>query len=134
MTNQREILQENNPFSSHTQPDPWVNQFPTISSINGDAFLTITRIISYKQTNPHDPVGILVKGEAGSGKTNMIARIREYCENTSFEVKFSTIRPIINYNTPIQHLFMELSPTYLTPYETRLSLPRFTFSSRLYHE
>ncbi|OQA54383.1 MAG: cell division control protein 6 [Euryarchaeota archaeon ADurb.Bin294] len=105
MTNQREILQENNPFSSHTQPDPWVNQFPTISSINGDAFLTITRIISYKQTNPHDPVGILVKGEAGSGKTNMIARIREYCENTSFEVKFSTIRPIINYNTPIQHLF-----------------------------
>lgn len=105
MKSPKAMLQENNPFSSHTQPDPWVNQFPTISSINGDAFITITRIISYKQTNPHDPVGILVKGEAGSGKTNMIARIREYCENTSFEVKFSMIRPIINYNTPIQHLF-----------------------------
>ncbi|HOJ96758.1 MAG TPA: hypothetical protein PK024_07995 [Methanospirillum sp.] len=105
MKSPRELLRENNPFSSHSQPDPWVNQFPTISSINGDAFITITRIISYKQKNPHDPVGILVKGEAGSGKTNMIARIREYCENTSFEVKFSMIRPIINYNTPIQHLF-----------------------------
>lgn len=105
MKSPREILQENNPFSSNTQPDPWVNQYPTISSINGHAFTTITRKIAYKQKNPHDPVGILVKGEAGTGKTNMIARIREYCESTSFEVKFSTIRPIINYNTPIQHLF-----------------------------
>ncbi|MCA1915884.1 hypothetical protein [Methanospirillum hungatei] len=105
MKNPREILQENNPFSSHAQPDPWVNQFPTISSINGDAFTHITSIIAYKQKHPHDPVGILVNGEAGSGKTNMIARIREYCQSTSFDVKFSTIRPIINYNAPIQHLF-----------------------------
>jgi hypothetical protein len=105
MKTPKEILQENNPFYSNTHPDIWIRQFPNIPSINGDVFSSIIRIIENKQKNPQEPVGILVNGEAGTGKTHMIARIREYCEETSFQIKFSAIRPVINYNTPIRHLF-----------------------------
>lgn len=105
MKSPKEILLENNPFYSNTHPDPWIRQFPNISSINGDVFSAIIRIMQSKQQNPSVPLGILVKGEAGIGKTHMIARIREYCENTSFKIKFSSIRPVIDYNTPLRHLF-----------------------------
>jgi len=105
MKDPKEMMLENNPFYSNTHPDPWLRQFPNISSINGEVFSAIVRIMQNKQQNPSVPIGILVKGEAGIGKTHMIARIREYCEDTSFQIKFSAIRPVIDYNTPLRHLF-----------------------------
>lgn len=98
------ILLENNPFYSSSHPDPWVKEFANISSINGEVFNPIINIIEQSRKKPTEPVGILVKGESGSGKTHMIARIREHCEKTSFETKFATIKPIIDYHTPLQRI------------------------------
>lgn len=99
-----ESLRENNPFYSSSHPDPWVRQFPNITSINGEVFSSIVRIINKKQNQSSNPVGLLIKGESGSGKTHMIARIREYCEKTNFEIKFATIKPIIDYQTPLRRV------------------------------
>lgn len=104
MNSARERLRENNPFYSSSHPDPWVRQFPNITTLNGEVFSTIMRIIRNQKNKPTNPVGILIKGEAGMGKTHMIARIRECCEDNSFDIKFATIKPIIDHQTPLRRV------------------------------
>jgi len=104
MSSACKILKENNPFYSNSHPDPWVPNFPNITSLNGDVFDSIIRIIGHNKTHPHEPIGVLVNGESGSGKTHMIARIREYCEHSGFDVKFAAIKPIIDYQAPLRRV------------------------------
>lgn len=120
-----ESLRENNPFYSSSHPDPWVRQFPNITSINGEVFSSIVRIIQKKQNQASNPVGLLIKGESGSGKTHMIARIREHCEKTNFEIKFATIKPIIDYQTPLRRVLKGIITNLAPLFQINVDIHKF---------
>ncbi|NLV26561.1 MAG: hypothetical protein GXY48_05275 [Methanomicrobiales archaeon] len=88
MSSVQEMLRECNPFFSNNESDPWEMHFPVISSINGETFATIHNILKNCRENPSQNTGITIFGEAGSGKTHMIGRIRKECELNSISAFF----------------------------------------------
>ncbi|MDR2855893.1 MAG: hypothetical protein LBV40_07085 [Methanomicrobiales archaeon] len=81
MLSSHELLKKHNPFISHsiTHAEIWNPHYPDIASIHQDAFNRLISLVQKKQKNPTMAIAILVLGEGGIGKTQLLVRTVKYC-------------------------------------------------------
>lgn len=113
--NIREILRNNNPFSSSSAGNPWDGGYPDgtfinpdVTSINEDVYNGILGLVQSLQENPCEPKAVLVLGETGFGKTHLIGRLRRQGLNGAMPYSFAYIQPLINPNRPFRYLLREV--------------------------
>ncbi len=66
-----------NPFRSAIVADPWQWDVVDVPEIHRDAFELCRRALEYVRTR-HQSTSVLLYGEAGSGKTHLLARLQAY--------------------------------------------------------
>src|SRR5262245_8070228 len=66
-----------NPFRSAIVADPWHWDVVDVAEIHGDAFELCCRALEHVRSN-HLSTSVLFYGEAGSGKTHLLARFQSY--------------------------------------------------------
>ncbi|MBR4196842.1 MAG: hypothetical protein IKQ95_09055 [Synergistaceae bacterium] len=101
-------LRENNPFSSPASPLPWNNMNPDLQNLNRETSDEIEQLIRQKRLNPAVPLGGLVLGEAGSGKTHMLTRILRKLRGNSQLAVFVAVRAFTDPESVTQHLLSEI--------------------------
>ncbi|MBA4394294.1 MAG: hypothetical protein C0407_12155, partial [Desulfobacca sp.] len=69
-----------NPFLGAVVADPWKPAQVDVSEIHAEAFQECCQAISYVQKT-HQSASIIIHGEAGSGKTHLMARLRFFLSN-----------------------------------------------------
>lgn len=78
-----------NPFSSSVTGDPWESgntDSVDVPEIHRDVFETCLRAIAAVRTNQSSS-GVLIHGEAGSGKTHLLKRLRTHCLKTADDLE-----------------------------------------------
>lgn len=101
-------LRENNPFSSPASPLPWDNMTPDLQNLNRETSDEIEQLIRQKRLKPAVPLGGLILGEAGSGKTHMLTRILRKLRNNAQLAVFVAVRAFTDYSSVTQHLLAEI--------------------------
>lgn len=101
-------LRARNPFADNAAANPWSRAFPDVPSINGKAFEEIARLISSKAGEPTQPLGGLILGEAGMGKTHLLRRILDHCRQSDPPALFVFVKPLFDPERPIHHLLQEI--------------------------
>nr|WP_319579499.1 P-loop NTPase fold protein [uncultured Methanospirillum sp.] len=104
----KKILRDNNPFCSNSAPQPWGNNDYDVPSICAGPFDNLFKLVKAKSENPELPIGILIKGENGSGKTHLLARILKKCSDEKVNAFFVSIIPIFASSKPMDHLNREI--------------------------
>ena len=123
----QEHLRKNNPFISHsvTQTEIWNPHYPDIESIHQDAFHVIMQFVQKKQKNPTMAVAILVLGEGGTGKTQLLVRIVRHClKETGWAVSLTNLTPIHDAQ-PMKHLLQNIFTGLYDEFTTRPNSPLF---------
>lgn len=105
-------LRENNPFMSSVSPaSPFDNKNSDLVQLNSNTSEEIEQLILNKRRNPEMPVAGLVLGEAGSGKTHMLARILRRVRDNARPIIFvavKTAKAFTNPETITQDLWSEI--------------------------
>ena len=101
-------LRENNPFSSTSSPLPWNNMNPDLQNLNRETSDEIEQLIRQKRMRPDVPLGGLILGEAGSGKTHMLTRILRKLRGNSQLAVFAAVRAFTDPGSVTQHLLSEI--------------------------
>lgn len=66
-----------NPFRSSIVSDPWKSLEADVPTIHQKAFIRCCEAIARMRAK-HETTGVLVHGEAGSGKTHLLARLHAH--------------------------------------------------------
>ena len=103
-----EQLRENNPFASLASPLPFENTNPDLQQLNRETSDQIEQLLRQKRREPGVPLSGLILGEAGSGKTHMLARILRRLRNNASSAIFVAVRAFRNPDTVTQHLLAEM--------------------------
>ena len=101
-------LRENNPFSSTSSPLPWNNMNPDLQNLNRETSDEIEQLIRQKRLKPDVPLGGLILGEAGSGKTHMLTRILRKLRSNAQLAVFVAVRAFTDPGSVTQHLLSEI--------------------------
>lgn len=101
-------LRENNPFSSPASPLPWNNNNPDLQNLNRETSDEIEQLVRKKRLEPAVPLGGLILGEAGSGKTHMLTRILRRLRNNAQLAVFVTVKAFTAPGTVTHHLLSEI--------------------------
>ena len=101
-------LRENNPFSSPASPLPWNNMNPDLQNLNRETSDEIEQLIRQKRLKPAVPLGGLILGEAGSGKTHMLTRILRKLRGNAQLAVFVAVRAFTDPDSVTQHLLSEI--------------------------
>lgn len=101
-------LRENNPFSSPASPLPWNNMNPDLQNLNRETSDEIEQLIRQKRLKPAVPLGGLILGEAGSGKTHMLTRILRRLRSNAQLAVFVAVRAFTDPDSVTQHLLSEI--------------------------
>ena len=109
-------LRENNPFSSHASPLPWVNTNPDLQNLNRETSDRIEQLIRKKRLEPGVPLAGLILGEAGSGKTHMLTRILRKLRNNAQLAVFAAIKAFHNPESVTQNIFSEILNSLKLPH------------------
>ena len=106
-----EELKEHNPFFSAISPSPFENKNSDLENLNRGTSEEIYHLLKYKRFQPETPIAGLVIGEAGAGKTHMLARIlrrlRKYSNPIVF-VSVKSAKALTNPETVTQGLWAEI--------------------------
>ena len=95
MPDNNEIIEElrnNNPFASLASPLPFENTNPDLQQLNRETSDEIEQLLRQKRREPNVPLAGLILGEAGSGKTHMLARILRRMRNNASAAIFVAVR------------------------------------------
>lgn len=103
-----EKLRKNNPFSSNASPLPWDNMNPDLQDLNHETSDEIAQLIRQKRLNPTVPLGGLILGEAGSGKTHMLTRILRRLRSKAQFAVFVAVRAFTDPDCAAQHVLSEV--------------------------
>lgn len=103
-----EQLRENNPFASLASPLPFENTNPDIQQLNRETSDTIEQLLRQKRRAPSVPLAGLILGEAGSGKTHMLARILRKLRNNASTAIFVAVRTFRDPDSVTQYLLSEM--------------------------
>lgn len=103
-----EKLRKNNPFSSNASPLPWDNMNPDLQDLNHETSDEIAQLIRQKRLNPAVPLGGLILGEAGSGKTHMLTRILRRLRSKAQFAVFVAVRAFTDPDCAAQHVLSEV--------------------------
>lgn len=101
-------LRENNPFSSPASPLPWNNTNPDLLNLNRETSDEIEQLIRRKRLKPAEPLGGLILGEAGSGKTHMLTRILRKLRSNAQLAVFVAVRAFTDPYSVTQHILSEI--------------------------
>ena len=101
-------LRENNPFSSPASPLPWNNNNPDLLNLSRDTSDGIEQLIKRKRLEPAVPIGGLILGEAGTGKTHMLMRILRRLRSNAQLAVFVTVKAFTAPSNVTQHLLTEI--------------------------
>ncbi len=101
-------LRENNPFSSNASPLPWDNMNPDLQDLNHETSDEIAQLIRQKRLNPAVPLGGLILGEAGSGKTHMLTRILRRLRSKAQFAVFVAVKAFTDPENAAQHVLSEV--------------------------
>lgn len=101
-------LRENNPFSSPASPLPWNNKNPDLQNLNRETSDEIEQLIRKKRIEPAVPLGGLILGEAGAGKTHMLTRILRRLRANAQLAVFVTVKAFTAPESVTQHLLSEI--------------------------
>lgn len=112
-----ELLRQHNPFMSASAGDPWLRKFPDVASINQHVFRFINEIVRQKSEDLSGNVAGLILGEAGAGKTHLIARLLEHGTRSDAPYRFSYIQPIEDPAQTFRYLLREVSVCLCRPLE-----------------
>ncbi len=107
--NKIELLKKSNPFSSASSGDPWDSKYPHVESINRKTLKGIYNLIRQKNENPEiSNFAAMVLGEVGSGKSHLITRILNFCNNFTSPFSFAYIQPIEDPSQTYRYLLREI--------------------------
>ncbi len=101
-------LRENNPFLSNASPFPWDNMNPDLQNLNRKTSDEIEQLIRQKRLKPAVPLGGLILGEAGAGKTHMLTRILRRLRGNAQLAVFVAVRAFTDPDSVTQHLLSEI--------------------------
>ena len=113
----KQFLKQNNPFSSDSVNlgRIWDPDFPDAPSINKDAFDQIVDLVKQKQNDPIQELAVLILGEAGTGKSQLVVRTAKYCSDGSAGCSLVSIPQIFGAEEMphiIEHIFDQLFKEY----------------------
>lgn len=103
-----EQLKADNPFMSSMSPLPWENKSPDLVQLNNSVSENIEQLIREKRRQPSLPLSGLIFGEAGMGKTHMIARILRKLRKNAWPTIFVAVRASTNPKRITQELLSEI--------------------------
>lgn len=103
----RTVLKRQNPFISSSVGDPLDSQAPDVMEIHQTQYEQITDLIRQKKSNPKENFACLVTGEAGSGKTHLIARLFQFC-GSDIDFSYAYVQPLENSQFPFSYLVKEI--------------------------
>ena len=103
-----ERIREHNPFISASTADPWNDTSPDVGRINGEVFSDMMVLIRSKKQAPDTGVACIVLGEAGSGKTHLISRVKRTLTKKDKDALFAYIQPIEDPSQTYRYLLREI--------------------------
>ena len=104
-------LRENNPFISSSSPSPFENKNSDLAQLNSSTSEEIEQLLLHKRREPEMPVGGLILGEAGAGKTHMLARILRRLRDNARPMIFAAVKTAKAFTSPdtiTQELWSEI--------------------------
>lgn len=122
-----ELLKKNNPFISHsiTQAEIYNPHYPDVESIHQDAFNQMISLVQKKQKNPTMAIAILVLGEGGIGKTQLLVRTVKYCSQEERWGSSLVNSTPIHDAQPMKHLLHNIFTGLYEEFITRPGSPLF---------
>ena len=111
-----EQLLNNNPFSSLASPLPFENTNPDIQQLNRETSDEIEQLLRQKRRAPSVPLAGLILGEAGSGKTHMLARILRRMRANASAAIFVAARAFRDPDSVAQQLLSEMFISLKSPH------------------
>ena len=121
MPSSHELLKKNNPFISHstTQTEIWSPHYPDVESIHHHAFNRLISLVQKKQKNPTMAIAILVLGEGGIGKTQLLVRTVKYCSKEGRWGGSLVNSTPIHDAQPMKHLLQNIFTGLYEEFRTR---------------
>lgn len=127
MTSPQELLKQNNPFtsSSVTTNEIWKPNYPDVESIHKDAFERMVYLVQEKQNFPNSSIALLVLGDGGMGKTQLLARTAKHCTQIG-EMGCSLVNvPPFHGFDPMKHLLHTIFSGLYYEFDQRPDSPLF---------
>ncbi|MDR1741809.1 MAG: ATP-binding protein [Synergistaceae bacterium] len=106
-------LRHNNPFSGAVAPEPGSyddkeSVYSDAYELNSDVAEAIFDLLHQKSKAPAKPLSALVLGDAGSGKTHMLERVRRQAAACDVKTVFTYIRAFTDSESVNRHLWREI--------------------------
>ncbi|MBQ7544421.1 MAG: ATP-binding protein [Synergistaceae bacterium] len=95
-----EQLRENNPFISSSSPSPFENKNSDLAQLNSSTSEEIEQLLLHKRRDPEMPIGGLILGEPGAGKTHMLARILRRLRDNARPMIFAAVKTAKAFTSP----------------------------------
>ncbi|GAB0056951.1 hypothetical protein SIID45300_01269 [Candidatus Magnetaquicoccaceae bacterium FCR-1] len=105
----RERLIRDNPLASVAAGSPWERVGVDVPAINHIPFEGVMRLFHQIARTPGEALAALILGEVGNGKSHLLARLRQSCQQGTQAGAFVLVTPPENGATPFRYLLRELA-------------------------
>ncbi|MBF0417285.1 MAG: hypothetical protein HQL86_03445, partial [Magnetococcales bacterium] len=113
----RERLIRDNPLASVAAGSPWERVGVDVPAINRIPFEGVMRLFQQIGRTPGEPLAALILGEVGNGKSHLLARLRQFCQQGQQAGAFVLVTPPENGATPFRYLLREIADCLRHPPE-----------------
>ncbi|MBF0158654.1 MAG: hypothetical protein HQL58_03955 [Magnetococcales bacterium] len=111
----RQRLTTHNPFASAVVGDPWQARLTDVPTINSRIFEGIGHLLGQLAQHPQEALAAVVLGEVGYGKSHLITRLRQYCQQQQPFYLFAWLSPPESGDEPCRYLLRTIADSWHNP-------------------
>jgi len=96
------------PFSASAATNPWYDRVSHVREVNAHIVPGVSKLVSFLKAHPETPVGGMIVGPAGSGKTHILGSLCHDLSSSVAPYSFANIHPLTDPARPLNHLLAEV--------------------------